>query len=371
MPDGAKQSVGLTDLAPGWLARFGVRSWLAVGIIALLGVGAWLLNMSSSIVIPLLLAIILGVLFQPVVELLVRFKVPRAGAAGLTMLLILLAVAAIVTLIVQSVGSQMGLIVSQVSSGLTSLGEWLARLNLPDSLVARVSSSIQNQLPNVGTYVANTVLASVTGVAGMLFGAFISFYMLFYTLADWPDISEWIGRSIGLGPELGAAVVDDASSSVRQYFQGTTILALITSIGTGIGLAIFKVPLVIPIMVVTFVLTYIPYFGAIVSSAFAVLIALGAGGPQMALLALIVVLLAQNVLQGAVAGWAIGGALDLHPIVVIVSTMMGGIFGGLIGGMLGAPLVAILVRLVRRLKEAGRLDVGPAQTSAAAMGATD
>ena len=350
MAQDSNRPTSALDYAPSWLARLGVRSWLIVGFIVLLGVGAWLLNMSSSIVVPLLLAIILGVLFQPVVDALERVKVPRAAAAGLTMLLIALVVAALVVLIVKSVGSQMGVIITQVTSGLTHLGTSLATLDIPDSLINDIKNGIQDQLPKVGTYVANTVFASITGAAGLLFGAFIAFYMLFYTLCDWQVITQWAGRSTGLKPELGHAIVDDMSNSVRQYFQGTTVLAIITSLGTGIGLAIFKVPLVIPIMVVTFVLTYIPYFGAIISSAFAVLIALGAGGVQMALIALVVVLLAQNVLQGAFAGWAIGGALDLHPIVVIVSTMLGGIFGGLIGGMLGAPVAAILVRLVRRLR---------------------
>ena len=352
MSDRSAPPSRVLDNAPGWLARLGVRSWLIVGCLALVGVAAWLLSLSSTIVVPFLLAVILGILFQPVVGLFERLRLPRAAAAGVTMLLVLLVLVGVVWLIVQSVGGQFGTITSQVTLGLGSLSGWLKTLDIPQALIDKTTTAVQAQLPKVGTSIANVVFSGLTGAAGLLFGAFIGFYMLFYTLADWPKISAWAGHNLGLPNELGSAVVADASSSVQQYFQGTTVLAIITSLGTGIGLAFARVPLVIPIMVVTFLLTYIPYFGAIVSSAFTVLIALGAGGVEMALIALVIVLLAQNVLQGAFAGWAIGGALDLHPLVVIMATMLGGIFGGLLGGMLGAPIAAILVRLTRRLRDA-------------------
>jgi len=103
---------------------------------------------------------------------------------------------------------------------------------------------------------------------------------------------------------------------------------------------------------VTFMLSYIPFFGAIVSGAFAVLIALGAGGPQLAIEALVVVLFAQNILQSVVQSWAIGSALSLHPLVVLIATTVGGIFGGLIGGMLGAPVAAMFVRGIQRIRAA-------------------
>jgi predicted PurR-regulated permease PerM len=183
----------------------------------------------------------------------------------------------------------------------------------------------------------------------MLVGGFMAMYMFFFMLADAQTLVEWTGAHIGLPADVGRAVVGDAMNSLRQYFRGDSIVALFTSILTGVGLALFHVPLVIPIMAITFVAVFVPYLGAIVSSAFAVLIALGAGGPQMALAALIVVLIVQNGLQGIIVGWAVGGALRIHPLVVILATVAGGIFGGILGAVLGAPVAAILVRTSARL----------------------
>ena len=345
--------------APPWLARLGVRSWLITGVLLVGGIGAWLLAKSSTIVVPLLLAIILGVLFAPLVTTLERLHIPRAAAAWLTMLLILATGVGVIWTIVASVGGQISVISSQVVAGLARLQAWLVSLRISQTAVDAITKSIEAQLPKLGTSVANALFSGLTGIAGIAFGAFISLYMLFYTLNDSEKLADWAGRHLGLPHELGHAIVEDSGDSIRQYFQGTAVLALITSLATGVGLAVVGVPLVIPIAVVTFVLTFIPYFGAIVSCAFAILIALGAGGVKMALLAALVVLIAQNIIQGAIVGWAIGGALNLHPIVVICATMVGGIFGGLIGGMLGAPLVAILVRLVTRLRAASEALASP------------
>jgi len=51
-----------------------------------------------------------------------------------------------------------------------------------------------------------------------------------------------------------------------------------------------------------------------------------------------------------------GESLSLHPIVVLVVTMLGGTFGGLLGAALAAPLTALGVRAtarLRRYREAG------------------
>ncbi len=338
------------DAAPAWLARSGVRSWLVIGIVTMLALGAYVLSLSSAVVGPLLLATILGILFAPLVDVLAKWRVPRAAAAGLVMLLILTVSGGIVWLIINNVGSQMGLIIDQVTSGATRLLTWLQSQHIPINIVDRVTKTVESQAAKFSGSAASILFSGISSVAGIVFSGFISFYMLFFTLNDAHTLTDWIGRHLGLPDELGLAIVDDARASIRQYFEGTTVLALVTSAATGLGLALFHVPLVIPIVVVTFVLTYIPYLGPMVSGAFAVLIAFGYGGFPMALLALLVVLVVQNVLQGAIAGWAIGGALNLHPLVVIISTLLGATFGGLIGAMLGAPVAAILVRGSARLR---------------------
>jgi predicted PurR-regulated permease PerM len=353
------------DLSPKPLSTLGVRAWLLLGIAGVIYIVIYGLSLTASIVIPLILAVILGILFAPVVDALERRGVPRALGATIGMLLVLAIAGGTIWAVTTSVIGQWPTIQKQTMSAYTSVSAWFATLQIPTSTRAQITEQAQTLAPKIGTWFANLLFSSVTSFAAFLFGTFLAFYMLFFTLKDNELIMHSVGRSVGLPVELGEAIVGDSFTAVRQYFKGTTIIAVITTVATALGLWLIGVPLIVTISVVTFILSYVPFFGAIVSCAFAVLIALGAGGLPMALATLVVCLLAQNVLQSLVQGWAIGGALDLHPIIVLLATTVGGIFGGLIGGMLGAPLAAIAVRLVRRLRAAWDTEEAEAKTIAA------
>ena len=75
---------------------------------------------------------------------------------------------------------------------------------------------------------------------------------------------------------------------------------------------ILGVPLAGTIGVVTFITAYVPYIGAFVAGAFAVMIALGAEGTSTALIMLVIVLLANGLLQNILQPFAMGAALDLQ-----------------------------------------------------------
>jgi putative heme transporter len=113
----------------------------------------------------------------------------------------------------------------------------------------------------------------------------------------------------------------------------------------GVGALLLGVPLPGTIAVVTFLGGYVPYIGAWTAGAFAVLIALGAEGPETALALAVIVLLANGVLQQMVQPIAYGAALGLHPLAVLIVTIAGGCLFGTIGLVLAAPLVSAMVRI--------------------------
>ena len=114
----------------------------------------------------------------------------------------------------------------------------------------------------------------------------------------------------------------------------------------GLAAIALDVPLAFSIALVTFVTSYVPYIGALFSGAFAVLIALGAAGVTEAVVMLIVILVAQNLVQTLLVTKVSSESLQIHPIVNLGSTIVGGVVAGLLGAMLSAPVVAIIL-LVR------------------------
>jgi predicted PurR-regulated permease PerM len=201
--------------------------------------------------------------------------------------------------------------------------------------------------------VFESLASGLSGIFGFFFGVFISVTLLYYILHDFDQVTAWLGSHIGLPQDLGAGVIEDAIDSMRGYFRGTTLTGVSVAIVIAVGTWLLGVPLAIPIGLVTFITCYIPYFGAIFSGAFAFVIALGTGGLPKAVALLIIVLVAQNVLQTVVSARFMGESLSLHPIVVLVVTMLGGTFAGLLGAALAAPLTALGVRTAARLRAYG------------------
>ena len=113
--------------------------------------------------------------------------------------------------------------------------------------------------------------------------------------------------------------------------------------------ALLDVPLAFAIALVTLVTSYVPYLGAIVSGAFATLIALGAQGPTVALIMLVVILVVQNVVQTLVLTRVTSDSLSIHPMVNLGSTIVGATLAGILGATLSAPLVAMVIRVRARL----------------------
>ena len=104
---------------------------------------------------------------------------------------------------------------------------------------------------------------------------------------------------------------------------------------------------------VNFIGTYIPFLGAFIGGAFAVLMALSEGGIGLALVALAVVLFTNAVLENVLEPRFLGSSLKLHPIVVLLSTVAGVVAAGMVGLVLAAPLTSIGINLFNELKASG------------------
>ena len=110
------------------------------------------------------------------------------------------------------------------------------------------------------------------------------------------------------------------------------------------------IPLAVPIFILYFFLSFIPFLGAWITGAFAVLIALGTGGPSAALIIGITFIISNGTIQSAVNSWALGSSLRLHPVAVLLATMIGGTVAGLLGMVIGAPVLAACVKSIAAIR---------------------
>jgi predicted PurR-regulated permease PerM len=186
----------------------------------------------------------------------------------------------------------------------------------------------------------------------------------FFLLKDGPAMRKAVDRHVGLPQPVAHMISGSVITSLRGYFRGVTLVAGFNGVVVGLAALILDVPLAGTIGVVTFVTAYVPYIGAVLAGAFAVLLALGAHGTGTAVAMLLVVILANGLLQNIVQPFAMGSALHLNPLVVLVVTIGAGCLFGMLGLVLAAPLVSAAVRVAKALSTAGEAAEAPAEPAA-------
>ena len=127
-------------------------------------------------------------------------------------------------------------------------------------------------------------------------------------------------------------------------------MSAIVAVVIGIAALLLGLPLVFTIVVVNFIGGYIPYIGAFLGGGLAVIVALGDGGLGKAAIMLVMVLAANLLLENFVEPKVMGHTLDIHPLVVLVVTALGGLLGGIVGLILAVPATVIAADAISRLQ---------------------
>jgi predicted PurR-regulated permease PerM len=332
--------------------RLGARAWALLGVIILACVVAVLLGGISGIVIPLIIAVILGTVFEPLVELLVRLRLPRALASAIGLMTALVAASAIVFIVTQGLLIQLPEITRQALAGWNYLLEWARSLDLDAAMLDRWREQLTEFAPQASLGLLGFVTTTVYGLVSFAIGTFFALFFFYFVLRDSHRFPAWFARATGIDQTLIEQVDGDVRLALRGYFRGVAVTAVITAPIFVIPLLLLRVPLVIPIVILYFVLSFVPYLGAWITGAFAILIAFGSGGPVTALIVAICLLVSNGTIQSAVSSWALGSSLRLHPVLVLLATLVGGSVAGVLGMILGAPLVAAAQKSISRIRAA-------------------
>jgi predicted PurR-regulated permease PerM len=331
--------------APRWLRDLGFSAWLLVGVGAALVAFIWLLSLTQTIVMPVITAAIIAAVASPLVDWLRRHRVPRGVGAALVLLAILAIAFGVGLIVLTGVASQADSLSERLKDGAQQLESWARDLGVKAPTAADANSGTSASVSDAFQALTQGLLGGIDRLASL--AVFLSFtaLSLFFLLKDMPTIGGFVERHLGVPAPVAHSILGRVASSMRGYFLGVTIVAVWSALIVGAGAMLLDVPLAGTIAVVTFLGGYVPYIGAWTAGAFAVLIALGGQGAEVAGVMAVVVLLANGVFQQLVQPIAYGAALKLHPLAVLIATIAGGCLFGTVGLVLAAPLLSAAVRI--------------------------
>jgi len=338
--------------APRWLRDLGLAAWFLVAVFALLVGLVWVLGETQTIVGPVLVGSIVAIVASPIVGWLKRHRVPRAAGAALVLVGLMVIAVLVLLVVLSGIVDQSDQLAKYASAAADKAQSWLESAGVDKSGAASTNEDVSSATPQIISTLVHGILHGIGGITSLAFAASFAALSIFFLLKDGPSMRVWTESHLWLPLPVARTITGGVIRAMRGYFKGVTLVAAFNGIVVALGALALGVPLAGTIGVVTFITAYIPYLGAFIAGAFAVVVALGARGTSTALIMLVIVILANGLLQNVMQPFAMGSALHLNPLAVLVLTISAGCLFGMIGLVLAAPLASAAVHIASDLRAA-------------------
>ena len=347
------------DAAPSvrQMPTIGIWSWTFVGATVALVIIVVVLAALSEIVLPMTFAAVLAVAFRPLVGNLQRRGVKPTLAAGLVVLGLLAIAVGVFAATVKGVADQADQISALADQAIDKAAGYVDELGVDAAALDDARAATEEAGPMVAegalTHVVDLFGSALAVAGGVILGSLIMYYLLKDGNAFRRAVVQQVDESArdDVDGFIGASC-----RNLRSYGRGRTIMSAIVSAVIGIASLVMGLPIVFTIMVVNFVGGYIPYIGAFLGGGLAVIVALGDGGISEAAVMLVIVLAANLLLENFVEPKVMSTSLDIHPLIVLVVTALGGLVGGIVGLILAVPAYVIVRDGLARLRSRGVVD---------------
>lgn len=328
---------------------------------------------TSTLFFPILIAGILFFIFNPLVKLLERNKVPRTLAILIPYIVFVGVVTGIISFIGPIVTQQVSDLISNFPTYAREITDFILSMSQSHWFTWLMEqeyvslNQIEQTLTGYATSLPENITSSFSKLLGVVTNITLTIitvpFILFYMLKDG---HKFPGEAVKLFPSTyrgeGLKILKDLYETLATYIQGQLIVSLAVGLGCYIGYMIIGLDYALVLGIVVAVTNIIPYVGPFIGATPAVVIAL-LDSPTKALLAALVVTVVQQLDGNLLSPLIIGKRLNTHPLTIILLLIGAGSFGGIIGMILAVPTYAVLkavtlnvVRLIR-LRAKSRKDI--------------
>lgn len=325
------------------------------GLVLILTVVYLLRRPLLAVLAPVLIAITIAYILNPVAIWLEQRRLSRTMAVLLIFLvffgLSFVFLARFLPMFIEEVNSLVRRIPQYVQQGqglLADLYKAASRLNLPPSVPEALEKGLRAAEERLLANLARIPEVTVN-VARGLFTFFLVLVLSFYLLRDFDMVGDSIYFIIPRKSRPRARkILHEVDSSLGKYIRGQLVLALVVGVLTYLSLLLLGVDFSLIWGIFAGITNTIPYFGPFLGAVPAVLMAL-LTSPALALKTVLVFVIIQQVESNFISPYVLGKTLGLHPLVVLVALLAGGQFFGIWGLVAAVPAVAVAKIIIRNL----------------------
>ena len=306
-----------------------------VVIITVIAIG-FVLSKAAQVAIPFMLAFLLSLLLSPVMKLGIKYKLPPAIMV-LGVLIGFIAVCFPLGIFLNARLQGTMEILPEYYNRLLYIGQSiLVKTNMPKDFLATFNWH-------------NTVGRHVSGMTGFFLHWFGDLLMitvfLIFMLLEYPHIENRLNMAYRGGnaskiKEIGNKIV----YQISRYLQTLAIISFVTGTCVWLALRFLNIDFALTWGVLAFFLNFIPTIGSILASIPPILIALVQFYPNWvpSVIILFSLLTIQFIIGNIITPKIMGDALDLNPIVILISLLFWGLIWGFSGALLAVPITVVI-----------------------------
>jgi predicted PurR-regulated permease PerM len=306
------------------------------------------LYIASEIILPLVLAVVLKILLQPLVSLLERIRIPRAIGSILTVLLVLLAFAGTISLLAGPATDWAGKLPQAIPKLRDSFGVLKGPIDTVQGMMKQLDSLTGGagapapQAPAVKS--ASVLGALFSGTAAATTGLLTTLLMLFYLLVSG---ETFLRRLVEILPRFkdkrqAVELSADIERNVSAYLL--TVTCINALVGAATGCVMWLCGVANPVLwgAVAFVVNFVPILGPMVGIViFLMASVLALGVTWMALLP-VGLYFGIHVIEGEIATpMLLARRFTINPVAVMLALIFWYWMWGVAGAILAVPLLAI------------------------------
>ncbi len=316
----------------------------------------------AEIFTPFLAAFILAYILRPAFLWLEGRRLPAPAAAGLTVILGLGVVIAILSLFIGLLKTEIPLVKAQLPDWIANTQAWLGprladlHLNvdwgvLKASVSQKISTHISDNADSLMTTTFETVLMSGSSVIAAFVNSILIVFVMFYLLIDWNHFFGLIKKIVPVrAQETVHHLAMHTDGLLSQYLNGMVIVISIMSAFYSIGLTIIGIKGAVALGIFTALMIVIPYIGITLGLTLATLSALLQFGPGSEIIGVLILFGIGQFLEGFfLTPRLVGERIGLHPVAVLFALLLFGKLFGFFGVLLALPISAVSLVLVQYL----------------------
>jgi predicted PurR-regulated permease PerM len=314
---------------------------MVLAIVLAFAIALWLIFAARRVIIWAFIALFLALALNPAVCYFERRRMPRAGAVGLVMLLALLSLVGIGFILIPPLVDNVRDFIDAAPGLVRDLTHGRGRLGFLERdyhVVERVRTAVQGKGAATALGATKPLLDIVTSFVTFVVATLTIVFLTAFMLLEGP---AWVARFESWVPERArphwTRTLDGIYRTVGGYVTGNLVISLIAGVSTTIVLWIVGVPYAVALGVIVALLDLIPLAGATIGA-----VLVGVVAFIHSILAGIVVVaffiayqqLENHVLQPLVYGRTV----QLSPLAVLLSVLVGAEVFGIIGALAAIPI---------------------------------